>query len=65
MFAKFRSDNDMFRRDDIDAMGERRTAKLGVDQRNDDAHARQSQPYRHIFRPVRHHEAEVSPLATP
>ena len=58
LVAKFRSDNDMLRRDDIDAMGKRRTAKLRVDQRNDDANTGQSKPYRHIFGPVRHHEAD-------
>ena len=39
-------------------MGECWTAKLRVDQRNNDANARQPQPYGHIFRPVRHHEAD-------
>ena len=58
LFRKPRSHNDMLRRDDIDAMRKCRTAKLRVDQRNDDADAGQAEPYRHIFRPIRHHQAD-------
>jgi hypothetical protein len=51
-------DDDMLRRDDVDAMGERMPAQLGVDQRNDNARAGQAKPDRQIFGPVRHHQAD-------
>ena len=55
----------MFRRDDVDAMGERMTAQLGIDQRSDDARAGEAEPYRQIFGPVRHHQADRFVLGQP
>ena len=48
--------------DDVDAMGERGAAQIGVEQRDDAADAGDAEPDRQIFRPVRHHQADVSPL---
>ena len=61
----FGGDDQMFRRDDVDAMGERMPAQLGVDQRDDDARAGKAEPDRQIFRPVRHHQADRFALGQP
>ena len=58
LLAQFGGDDDVCRRDDVDAMGERDAAQLGVDQRNDDADAGEAEPDRQIFGPVRHHQAD-------
>ena len=53
----FGCDNRMLRHRDIDAVRERMAAKLCVDQRDGDADAAKAEPDRHVFRPVRHHQA--------
>ena len=50
-------DDDVLRRDDVDAMGERGADQVGVDQRRDAAGAGDADPGRHVFRPVRHQQA--------
>ena len=56
--GKLGSDDDVLRRDDIDAMGERGAAQIDVDERNDDPDAGKAEPDRHVFRPVRHHQGD-------
>jgi hypothetical protein len=58
LLAQFRGDDDVRRRSEIDAMVERGAAKIGVDQRNDDADAGEPEPDGQIFGPVRHHQAD-------
>jgi hypothetical protein len=65
LHGAFGGDDQMFRRDDVDAMGERMPAQLGIDQRNDDARAGEAEPDRQIFRPVRHHQADCFALGQP
>ena len=60
---EFGGDHDMLRRDDIDAMGERRADQVGVDQRDHAADAGDADPDRHVFRPVRHQQAHRLALA--
>ena len=52
--AHLGGDDDMLGLNDIEAMGERCAAKIGVDQRNDGARFGDAEPDRHIFGPVRH-----------
>ena len=56
-------DDDVLRLDDIEAMGERSAAKIGVDQRDDGTHFGDAEPDRHVFGPVRHDEAHGFALA--
>ncbi len=55
---QFAGDDDVLRRDDVDAMGERVPAELRVEQRNDAADAGDAEPDRQVFGPVRHHQAD-------
>jgi hypothetical protein len=43
----------------------RMSAQLGIDQRNDNARAGEAEPYRQIFGPVRHHQADRFVLGQP
>ena len=63
VIAELGGDDDVLRRDDIDAMGEGSAAKIGVDQRNDAAHLGDAEPDRQVFGPVRHDEAHRLALA--
>ena len=47
-----------FGRDDVDAVGERRADQVGIEQRDDAAGPRDAEPDRHVFRPVRHQQAD-------
>ncbi len=42
--------------DDVDAMGERRAAQIGVDERDDAADGGDAEPDRHVFGAVRHQQ---------
>ena len=55
---KFRRDDDVLGRDDIDAMGERRPAQIGVEQRDDAADAGDAEPDRQVFGPVWHQQPD-------
>ena len=53
----------MFGRDDIDAMGERRTGQIGIEQGNHTADPGDAQPDGHVFGPVRHQQADAIAFA--
>ena len=54
--AQFRRNDHMAWRDQVEAMRQRRTAKLGVDQCHDTADAGDAEPDRQIIRLVRHQQ---------
>ena len=58
LLEKFRSDDEVLGRDDIDAMGERVTAQIGVEQRDDAADGGDTEPDRHVFGPIWHQEPD-------
>jgi hypothetical protein len=51
-------DDDVLRRDDVDAVGERRPGQIGVEEGGDAAGAGDAEPDREIFRAVRHQEGD-------
>ena len=54
--------DDMARPDNIDTMGESPAFKVGIEKRGDAAGANDSEPDRHIFRPVGHQQSNASAL---
>ena len=55
-FDQRRIDDDVLRGNDVDAMRQRRAAEICIEQGDDPAGARDAEPDREIFRPVRHHQ---------
>ena len=55
---ELRGHDDVLRRDDIDAMGERGAGQIGIEQRDDPADAGDAKPDRHVVRPVRHEQTD-------
>src|ERR1043166_798335 len=51
-------DNQMFWSSDVDDVCKRGPREVRVQQRDDAAHTRDPEPYRHVFRAVRHQEAD-------
>jgi hypothetical protein len=49
--------------DDVDAVGERVAGEVGVEQRHYSSDSRHAEPDRHVFRPVRHQQADRVALA--
>jgi hypothetical protein len=56
--GKLACDHDVLRLDDIDAMGERWSNQIEVDQGGDAARTGDAEPSCNVFRPVRHQEAD-------
>jgi hypothetical protein len=56
-------DDDVPRRDGVDAMGERGSHEMSVEQRDDAAGATDPAPDRHVFGPVGHQQADRVALA--
>src|ERR1700733_1544697 len=52
--SEFRSHDEMFRRNGIDAMGERWANQIRVEQRNHTANAGDTKPYDDVFGPIGH-----------
>ena len=65
LFEQVMVDDRMSWRDDLDGMGEGRTAQVRVDERDDNPDARQAEPDRHIFGPIWHHQAYAIALNEP
>ena len=55
---KFRSDNDMLRRYNVDRVRQRVAGKIGVEQRNDPADPRYPEPDGHVFRAIWHEQTD-------
>ncbi len=56
--AQVRRNDDLFRRDNVDAMGERGPAELGVQQRHGAADGSDAEPDRHVIRAVLHQQRD-------
>ncbi len=57
--------DDVSRRDGVDRTGKRGSDEMGVEQRDGSARPADADPHRHIFRSVRHQQADGVPLAHP
>jgi hypothetical protein len=64
-FDKIRRHDDVFWIDKIEAMGERRPHKVGVEKSNHAPRPGNVDPDRHVFRPVRHHQTDGVSLPNP
>ena len=60
--GQFRGDDDMFRRDQVNTMRKRRSAKLRVEQRHDAARGGDAEPDCHIIGTIRHQERDCVAL---
>src|ERR1700722_8978694 len=56
--GELRSDDEMFRRRDADAVGERWAWQIGIEQGNDATDAGDAKPYGEVFRTVGHQQAD-------
>src|SRR3984957_11490470 len=50
--------NNTFGRHSVDAVGKRWTCEIGIEQRYNYSDARDAKPYRHILRPIAHHQTD-------
>ena len=60
--GKLRSDDEMFGRNDIDAVGQRRPCQIYIQQGNDAPDAGDTEPYGQVFRPIGHQQADYFAL---
>ena len=60
---EFRTYDQMFGRDEIDAMGERGAGQIRIEQRHHATGLGDAQPERHEFRPVRHEQTDAIAFA--
>jgi hypothetical protein len=62
---QFLRHDDVPRFDGVDAMSEGRAHEMSVEERDDPSGAADADPDRHVFRPVRHHQADGVASADP